>query len=46
MATKRMAITVAERHSIRRRRTETGEAQAETVAWFAAQPGSRALNQI
>ena len=45
MATKRTALTDAERRSIRRRRTETGETQAETAAWFAAQPEGRTLNQ-
>jgi hypothetical protein len=45
MATKRTAITDADRRNIRRRRAETGETQAETAAWFAAQPKGRALNQ-
>ena len=35
---KRTAITDADRRSIRRRRNETGQTQAETAPWFAAQP--------
>ena len=35
MAPKRQAITDADRRNIRRRRAETGETQAQTIAWFA-----------
>jgi Fission yeast centromere protein N-terminal domain len=42
---KRTAITDADRRTIRRRRDETGETQAETAAWFAAQPEGKTLNQ-
>jgi hypothetical protein len=45
MAPKREAITDAQRRNIRRRRAQTGETQAETIAWFAAQPGGRILTQ-
>jgi Fission yeast centromere protein N-terminal domain len=45
MAPKRQAITDAQRRNIRRRRAQTGETQAETIAWFAAQPGGRILTQ-
>jgi hypothetical protein len=45
MATKRQAITDADRRNIRRRRAETGETQAQTIAWFAAQPSGRTLTQ-
>jgi DDE superfamily endonuclease/Tc5 transposase DNA-binding domain/Fission yeast centromere protein N-terminal domain len=45
MAPKRQAITDADRRNIRRRRTETGETQAQTIAWFAAQPSGRTLTQ-
>jgi hypothetical protein len=45
MAPKRQAITDAQRRNIRRRRAQTGETQLETIAWFAAQPGSRTLTQ-
>ena len=42
---KRQAITDLERRNIRRRRDTTGETQKELIAWFAAQPSSRALTQ-
>ena len=45
MAPKRQAITDAQRRNIRRRRAQTGETQAETITWFAAQPGGRTLTQ-
>lgn len=45
MARKRQAITDAQRRNIRRRRAQTGETQAETIAWFATQPGGRILTQ-
>jgi hypothetical protein len=45
MAPKRQAITDADRRNIRRRRAETGETQAQTKAWFAAQPSGRTLTQ-
>lgn len=45
MAPKRQAITDAQKRNIRRRRAQTGETQAETIAWFAAQPSGRILSQ-
>jgi hypothetical protein len=45
MAPKRRAITDADRRNIRRRRDQTGETQAQIIAWFAAQPGGRTLTQ-
>lgn len=38
------AITDAQKRNIRRRRAQTGETQAETIAWFAAQPSGRILS--
>jgi hypothetical protein len=45
MAPKRQSITDAQRRNIRRRHTQTIETHAETIAWFAAQPGGRLLTQ-
>jgi hypothetical protein len=45
MAPKRRAITDADRCNIRRWRDQTGETQAQIIAWFAAQPGRRTLTQ-
>ena len=45
MAPKRQAIIDAQRRSIRRRCAQTGETQAETISWFAAQLGGRILTQ-
>jgi hypothetical protein len=45
MAPKRQAIVDADRRNISRRRAETGETQAQTIAWFAALLSGRTLTQ-